>query len=223
MILKDEGGAVLWDFDMSNVLALRGDMGIGKTTLARHAALSWAENGGAVIVAANMTVEYADMSSAVHLSEIDDSFLEMVTYLHYQMAEMPEKKLLIVVDDVDRCSLKTLEVLMRRVNHPDNNIFWMLTSHRVLLMGARNASRNMLMGRATDDLVRDLFDVPHVARKGHALQLPLGTVLRKDSNVLVERHVPISEYLKLRERLARVTRKEPIPTPPKRFWYATAR
>lgn len=217
VLFLDDDNEVLWDTSVQNTLAIFGPHGSGKTVLARHLALSWAEAGGTVLVSYRSGVHYADMQHAVHGSRGRRNTPDpVVAYGREMDKDSRDHRLLVVLDDAQLLRSQDKAYLSSR---GPSNVTWVVTG-----IGPHSGwehAAHIGMGNVRQKLARPLFgwsedsDVSVLTRqKGSAM-------VKNADGTLSRLVVPASaRYAPYQERATYLSAKAPLPTPERRSWYA---
>lgn len=221
MFLTDDAGDELWDFHSEPTLALFGSTGSGKTTMARHVALSWIEeHEGTVIVGAHHSEEWDDLSGILHVSSLKAA-VDYATLLS-ETGAVNSKALMVILDDVDRLPLDQFEAVKELRDH--EHICWTFTGHQPLYTEGEDGQRSsMAMGILQKSTMTGVFGEDDTVPNA-PLGLPRGTVVRYYRHRgLQVAQLPGDLLAELPYRIADAAPKAPLPKLPKRHWYAPSK
>lgn len=215
IVVRDADGEELWDASANNTLVLFGSHGGGKTILARHIALKWAEAGGTVVAGHKHEHEYGDLYPTIHmLGERKTSLDASVEYGRLMDTDSSGHGLLIIVDDAVALKDHNKTYLHDRVR---SNVTWVVLSLSPRLKWKTDAA-HIGLGRLRQKDARAAFGwsessrVPLLNTKGVAVRsLPGGAVVRQQVG-------SESMYGTVRER-GELPFKNPLPSVQRRSLY----
>lgn len=218
MLFLDADNEPLWNTSFQNTLVVFGPHGSGKTVLARHLALSWAETGGTVLVSYRHAEHYADMQHAVHGSRGHSKTPDpVVAYGREMDKDARDHRLLVIVDDAHLLRAQDKSYLDSR---GPSNVTWVVIG--IGPRGGWDHAAHIGMGNVRQKHARSIFgwtedsDVPVLTRQK-------GAAMVKRYDGLYRRMVPSNSlYAPARDRALSLPAKAPLPTPEGRSWYAGA-
>lgn len=215
MILENGAGQELWDFAEREVLAVYGHVGGGKTTLAQHVALSWAETGVCnVIVGSTEPSEWDTLRDIVHVTSPEEAFEFGLLMRHY-----PKQNCVVVIDGADDLNLEGPESYELR------NMAWTFTSYRPLFHGWEGRWTNLGVGTQSLEELTDAFGEEDSGYQSWRKPVPhlRGRTVRSDDNGhVVEERLAFDLAENIPSRALSAYRKKPLRGIPSRDWYAPA-
>lgn len=213
-LLLDSDGEELWDFGFASTVSVFGNTGAGKTVFARHAALSWMKWGGTVVIGSAYPIEYKDMEGVAYVCSPN----EAVEYGRLADQSFNETGLLIIVDSLSHPSLSA-ENAAYLDGRSKSRVAWVIISQHPRELW--NPAESIGMGRMTQAAAHVAFDLWAGSGVSPGRERDRGTTLQCGPvGDLVERVVPSDAALDASLRLAGAVRS-PLPSFPKRFWYAS--
>lgn len=214
MILDNGAGQELWDFAEREVLAVYGHVGGGKTTFARHVALSWAETGVCnIIVGTTQPSEWDDMRGIVHVTSPEEAFEFGQTMRHY-----PKQNCVVVIDGADDLPIDSGEYELR-------NMAWTFTTYRPLYQGWEGRWTNLGLGTQSIEELTEAFGEEDNGYQSWRKPVPhlRGRSVRSDeAGQVIEERLAFDLVENMPGRILAAPPKRPLRGVPSKDWYAPA-